>query len=104
MKILRATHLGMCFGVRDAIALANREIERQPVTILGELVHNESVIQDLRKRGVRFATELQQVETDKVIITAHGSSERAMAKVRKRGFDVVEATCPLVHHAHAALR
>ncbi|MEP6664000.1 MAG: 4-hydroxy-3-methylbut-2-enyl diphosphate reductase, partial [Verrucomicrobiota bacterium] len=40
MKIIRAEHLGMCFGVRDAIALAKREAETKPVTILGELVHN----------------------------------------------------------------
>lgn len=104
MKILRATHLGMCFGVRDAIALANREAERQPATILGELVHNDAVLQSLRERGLRFANDLAQVETDTVIITAHGSSERAIAHVVQSGFNVIEATCPLVHHAHRTLR
>jgi len=51
MKILRASHLGMCFGVRDAIGLALAQTE--PSTILGELVHNESILDDLRSRGVR---------------------------------------------------
>jgi len=104
MKILRATHLGMCFGVRDAIALANQEAEHQPATILGQLVHNETVLDDLRSRGLRFANELAQVETSTVIITAHGASERSIARVRESGFNVIEAKCPLVHHAHAALR
>ena len=43
---MRATHLGMCFGVRDAIHLAMTEARRQPLTILGELVHNEAVLSD----------------------------------------------------------
>jgi len=50
MKILRAYHLGMCFGVRDAIGLALAQTE--PSTILGELVHNESILDDLRSREV----------------------------------------------------
>ncbi len=103
MRILRATHLGMCFGVRDAIALANHHIQEKPVTVLGELVHNESVLRSLRDRGVRFAAKLEDVDTQTVLITAHGTSERTLAHVRKNGFEVVEATCPLVHHAHRAL-
>ena len=103
MRILRATHLGMCFGVRDAIALANHHAEKEPVTVLGELVHNESVLHTLRASGVRFATELADVATSRVLITAHGTSNRALERVRQKGLDVVEATCPLVHHAHRAL-
>jgi len=104
MRILRATHLGMCFGVRDAIALADQHAQHQPATVLGQLVHNETVLDSLRARGLRFADEIEQVETGTVIITAHGSSERNMARVRERGFNVIEATCPLVHHAHATLQ
>lgn len=103
MRILRATHLGMCFGVRDAIALANRHVEEEPVTVLGDLVHNETVLRNLRSRGVAFARELGEVQTPTVIITAHGTSERALTHVREQGFHVIQATCPLVHHAHRAL-
>jgi hypothetical protein len=60
-KILRAEHLGMCFGVRDAIALAESAARQQPLTILGELVHNESVLADLRRRGIRLETDPAQV-------------------------------------------
>ena len=54
MKIIRAEHLGMCFGVKDAIALALETARREPLTILGDLVHNESVLEKLRAKGSRF--------------------------------------------------
>jgi 4-hydroxy-3-methylbut-2-en-1-yl diphosphate reductase len=104
MKILRATHLGMCFGVRDAIALANKISASQPVTVLGDLVHNQTVLDDLARRGVRVETDLARVTTPTVMITAHGASDAALARVRDRGHAVIEATCPLVHSAHRALR
>jgi len=104
MRILRAEHLGMCFGVRDAIALALKTAETQPVTVLGDLVHNETVLADLRGRGIRFSRQASEVGTPTVMITAHGASEQAIDRVRNRGLDVLEATCPLVHLAHRAVR
>jgi 4-hydroxy-3-methylbut-2-enyl diphosphate reductase len=104
IKILRATHLGMCFGVRDAIALALEESTRQPLTILGELVHNESVINELRARGIGIEQHAAAVKTQAVMITAHGASDKALDRVRARGLRVLEATCPLVRHAHRAIQ
>ncbi len=103
MKILRAEHLGMCFGVRDAISLASRHAEAGPVTILGELVHNERVLAQLRDSGVRFATDPAKVTTPTMLITAHGASNLRIGAARATGRNVLEATCPLVHVAHAAL-
>ena len=54
MKIIRAEHFGMCFGVRDAIALALTKAEESPLTILGELVHNEAVLATLQAKGIRI--------------------------------------------------
>jgi 4-hydroxy-3-methylbut-2-enyl diphosphate reductase len=103
MRILRAEHLGMCFGVRDAIALALQEAQSQPLTILGDLVHNETVLADLRARGIQLAQQAASVETPTVMVTAHGASEKAMGRARQRGLTVLEATCPLVHVAHRAV-
>lgn len=103
MKILRAEHLGMCFGVRDAIALTQQKAASGPVTVLGDLVHNESVLADLRRRGVLIRQDTADVSTRQVIITAHGASARRIAAVASQGFEVTEATCPLVHRAHDAL-
>jgi len=103
MKILRAEHLGMCFGVRDAIALAVESARHEPLTVLGDLVHNEAVLADMRRRGIRFEAQPAAVSTRNVMITAHGASDRAIAETRRQGFNVMEATCPLVHVAHRSL-
>ena len=103
MRIIRADHLGMCFGVRDAIALALEKSSREPVTVLGDLVHNETVLAELRAKGIQFVRSADAVGTSSVMITAHGASEKAMSQVRDRGLGVLEATCPLVHVAHRAV-
>jgi len=104
MQVIRADHLGMCFGVRDAIELAHRRAEAAPLTILGDLVHNAVVLADLRARGIAVAHEPSQVRTHTVMVTAHGASERMLASTRAQGIEVVDATCPLVHVAHRAVR
>lgn len=103
MKVLRASHLGMCFGVRDAIALAVEYADTAPLTVLGDLVHNEAVLADLRARGIAVAADPADVQTRTVMVTAHGASDRKLASTRARGLDVVEATCPLVRVAHRAI-
>jgi 4-hydroxy-3-methylbut-2-enyl diphosphate reductase len=103
MKIFRAEHLGMCFGVKEAITLALETAQHEPLTILGDLVHNETVLAELRTNGIRVAQQPADVGTQAVMVTAHGASERAMGETRGRGLNVIEATCPLVHAAHRAV-
>jgi 4-hydroxy-3-methylbut-2-enyl diphosphate reductase len=103
MRIIRAEHLGMCFGVRDAIALALERAQTEPLTILGDLVHNERVLAELRARGIRVAQHPADVETAAAMVTAHGASEKAMIRARERGLALTEATCPLVRVAHRAV-
>jgi len=103
MKIIRAEHLGMCFGVKDAIALALDTVKREPLTILGDLVHNEAVLSELRAKGIHVAQQPADAGTRTVMVTAHGASERRMMETRGRGLNVLEATCPLVQVAHRSL-
>jgi len=103
MQILRARHMGMCFGVRKAIIRARAATEREPLTILGDLVHNETVLADLRARGIRTCAETPDIETAVVMITAHGASRHRLAQLRGRGLRVLNATCPLVRAAHRAV-
>src|SRR6478735_9253962 len=103
MQILRAARLGMCFGVRDAIALALEQADAGPLTILGDLVHNPTVLDGLHETGIAFAHDLAHVDTPTVMVTAHGASERSLARTRALGLTLVEATCPLVHVAHRAV-
>jgi 4-hydroxy-3-methylbut-2-en-1-yl diphosphate reductase len=104
MEVVRARHMGMCFGVRDAVALALREAAARPLTVLGELVHNESVMRDLLARGIRVRSEVDEVDTPRVMITAHGASERRVTGARNLGLSVLDATCPLVRRAHQAVK
>lgn len=103
MNILRADHLGMCFGVRNAIQLARERARQAPLTVLGDLVHNETVLRDLRARGIQIVQQPAEAPTRQVMITAHGASEKAIAQARALGLEVAEATCPLVRLAHRAV-
>lgn len=96
--------MGMCFGVRDAIELAQGRAAAGPVTVFGDLVHNDTVLADLRGRGVLIRQDASDIPTREVLITAHGASNRRIEGLRQLGLTVTEATCPLVHRAHQALQ
>src|SRR6266853_619148 len=95
MKIIRAEHLGMCFGVRDAIALALKQSQTRPLTVLGDLVHNDTVLSELRAKGIKIAQQVGAVQTQEVMITAHGASEQALIRRRFPNSDVrfIDTVC-----------
>jgi 4-hydroxy-3-methylbut-2-enyl diphosphate reductase len=105
MRIIVAEHFGMCFGVRDAIAQAEQLARQGPLTILGELVHNPVVRERLRGQGIGETSLAQTRSTStRVMITAHGASDKKRTEWRAAGFDVADGTCPLVRHAHEQLK
>jgi 4-hydroxy-3-methylbut-2-enyl diphosphate reductase len=106
MTIHLAQHYGICFGVRDALALAERLADDEPLTILGQLVHNPVARERLESLGVKQAglEDDPRAVTHRVMITAHGTSDAARARWRESGHAVEDATCPLVHLAHRELR
>jgi 4-hydroxy-3-methylbut-2-enyl diphosphate reductase len=89
--------------VRDAVALALEHADAGPLTILGDLVHNPTILAALEAKGIAVAQDVARVTTPTVMVTAHGTSERTLARTRALGLTVVEATCPLVHVAHRAV-
>src|SRR5437764_899844 len=104
MRVVLAESFGMCFGVRDAVELALTAPFREDLTVLGELVHNPDVLARLRGAGVRVAPSPEApVDTAHVMITAHGAAPSVIRGLREQGRHVVEATCPLVTHAHRML-
>jgi 4-hydroxy-3-methylbut-2-en-1-yl diphosphate reductase len=104
MIIKLAEHYGLCFGVRDAIAQAERLAQQGPLTILGELVHNPVVRARLADNGVKEASLDGTSSTPQVMITAHGASDTVRDQWRSKGYGVADGTCPLVRHAHEQLR
>jgi 4-hydroxy-3-methylbut-2-enyl diphosphate reductase len=105
MKIIKADVLGMCFGVRDALAAMEKVKRPEAVTIHGELVHNEKVLDALHDRGFRMIGEKQRRAlpvTQTVLITAHGISDKERARLTQAGKELIDTTCPLVTRAHQA--
>jgi 4-hydroxy-3-methylbut-2-enyl diphosphate reductase len=96
----------MCFGVRDALRATHTAAVSQPVTILGQLVHNPEVDRHLQTLGVQKANLRQEAPapTQHVVITAHGASDRDREAWAARGHSITDTTCPLVRKAHDALR
>ncbi len=103
MEVRMAEHLGMCFGVRDAIDLALTLTRRAPLTILGDLVHNPDVLAQMDAAGASRATRAEDVKTSALLLTAHGTADRIKNELRLAGHEVHDATCPLVKKVHVAL-
>ncbi|MDD5483511.1 MAG: 4-hydroxy-3-methylbut-2-enyl diphosphate reductase [Kiritimatiellae bacterium] len=89
---------GFCFGVRRAIRTA-LELGRSGKTIhmLGDLVHNQDVIARLEKTGIKKISRLGRGRGKILLIRAHGAGRRLMSRARKQGYEIVDATCPMVH-------
>lgn len=105
MKIIKADVLGMCFGVRDALAIIADVEQPHEVSIHGELVHNEHVLADLAARGFQMVPETQRTAlpvTDTVLITAHGISDVERRRLQDAGKKLIDTTCPLVTRVHQA--
>ncbi len=103
MQVRMAEHLGMCFGVRDAIDLALDLTRQGPLTILGDLVHNPDVVARMDAAGAVRAQDRRDVRTPAVLLTAHGTADRVKLELRQQGLEVHDATCPLVARVHLAL-
>jgi 4-hydroxy-3-methylbut-2-enyl diphosphate reductase len=103
MQVLVAEHMGMCFGVRDAVDMALDLTRKGPVTILGDLVHNPDVVAEMDAAGAVRVKRPEQVQTQTVLLTAHGTSERVQLQLRQRELEIYDAVCPLVRRAHLAL-
>ncbi|MEN3941473.1 4-hydroxy-3-methylbut-2-enyl diphosphate reductase [Prosthecobacter sp. SYSU 5D2] len=105
MTIHLAQHYGMCFGVRDALRATHNASTQEPVTILGQLVHNPVVDAHLTTLGVRRGELdlLESATTQRVVITAHGASDVHRQRWQEAGHQITDTSCPLVKKAHQAL-
>lgn len=107
MNVIRAEEMGMCFGVRDALKVAEAVVDPGRVTIHGELVHNPAVTRRLAAAGFGQAPEGDRdppASTPLVLITAHGISDAERRRLQAAGKGLIDATCPLVRRVHEAAR
>lgn len=98
-----AKEVGFCFGVKRAINLTKQALaERNDVFILGDVVHNKRVTDELEARGLRKVDEFNGEKSGTMIIRAHGLPKVKIQEAKNRGLEVVDATCPIVLRAQEA--
>lgn len=104
MEILLANPRGFCAGVDRAIEMVERALEMHgaPIYVRHEVVHNEFVVANLRKKGAVFVENLDDVPEGSILIfSAHGISRAVRMDAEARGFTIFDATCPLVTKVHS---
>jgi 4-hydroxy-3-methylbut-2-enyl diphosphate reductase len=102
-KVIMAKEVGFCFGVKRAINLTRQALaERSDVFILGDLVHNKRVTDELEAKGLRKVEEYQNEKSGTMVIRAHGLPKAKIQEAKNRGLEVVDATCPIVLRAQEA--
>ncbi|MBO0857983.1 MAG: 4-hydroxy-3-methylbut-2-enyl diphosphate reductase [Chloracidobacterium sp.] len=102
MEIVLAESLGFCMGVKRAVDMAYRAIEKadgRRVVSLGPLIHNAQEIVRLERDGVKVVDEAAIPEDSAVIIRAHGVTPQAMESLKSRGLKIMDGTCPYVHYS-----
>ena len=101
MKIRRAASLGFCSGVR----LAEKRLRRFAAAggkgeILGQVVHNERVVEEMEDLGYRTVGSLSEARSGAVVFSAHGVAPSVHREARRRGYRILDTTCPFVYEIH----
>lgn len=105
MRIELAKHAGYCFGVRDAVELALDSAKRYgTVYMLGDIVHNETVVKKLADAGVRVVKDLAEAQGAPLLFRAHGTAVDVWKMATDQNLSVLDGTCPLVSKIHSEVR
>ncbi len=101
MKINTAKSAGFCFGVKRAIAIAKECAgKNKPVYMLGDIVHNETVVHSLSLSGIKRIKRLGKGKGKILLIRAHGETKEIYIQAKKKGYKIIDATCPMVKEIH----
>jgi len=102
-SVIMAKEVGFCFGVKRAINLTRQALaERSDVFILGDLVHNKRVTDELEGKGLRKVEDYEAEKAGTMVIRAHGLPKAKIQEAKSRGLEVRDATCPIVLRAQEA--
>ncbi|WCR58025.1 4-hydroxy-3-methylbut-2-enyl diphosphate reductase [Wolbachia endosymbiont of Ctenocephalides felis wCfeJ] len=106
MEIILAEPRGFCAGVKRAVDILAITLEKyknkRKVYVLHEIVHNKYIVEDFKKQGVVFVNSIEDIKDDEgiLIFSAHGVSKSIEEKAKRKGIQVIDATCPLVSKVH----
>jgi 4-hydroxy-3-methylbut-2-enyl diphosphate reductase len=108
MEVKVAREKGFCFGVEDAIEIAEAAVEDHGggrVVALGPVIHNKQVVSKLEQAGLDQSADLDTVASDQaVLIRSHGAPPETFERAKERGLNIVDATCVLVKRAQNVVR
>lgn len=100
MRIYRARYGGVCFGVKRAIEIALKATRKKSnVYSLGPLIHNRVAVESLKKQGIITVDKISDIKSGKVIIRSHGIPPALLKKLKRKRFEIIDATCPRVRRA-----
>lgn len=105
--VILASPRGFCAGVRHAVELAEAVLRRRPHPLYGlkELVHNRQVVDELRRNGLRFVGDINDVPRGQIVLfSAHGVPPAVRERAAALGLEVIDATCPFVMKVHQEVR
>ncbi len=101
IKVLRARKYGFCSGVRNATLRVKKfAATKKKGAILGQLVHNERVVEEMEQLGIKTVEKLSDVKEPHVIFSAHGVPPSFYEKAEEKGLEVIDATCKFVLDIH----
>lgn len=105
MKIIKAKNGGFCFGVKSAVDAVKRNAGEHTYT-LGDVIHNERVTTELRALGVKTVDSVDEIHDDEatVVIRSHGAPPEVYEEIARRGYKLIDATCPFVKKIHELVR
>ena len=107
MKVILANPRGFCAGVDRAIEIVKKVItlKGSPIYIKHEVVHNQTVVKELKELGAIFVEEISDIPRGaSAIFSAHGVSKKVEQDSELKNLDVFDATCPLVSKVHAEVQ
>lgn len=99
MKITVGKYSGFCFGVKAALKEAER-YAKEGASCLGEIIHNERVVNSLVRKGLKIVSSPDEVKDGKIIIRSHGVGKDVYDKIAEKGLALIDATCPFVKKIH----
>lgn len=101
VKINLAKSAGFCFGVKRALKIAlETAAPGKQVCILGDIVHNEKVVKQITKCGIKKITRLSPKRNSVLLIRAHGAPLATLKEAKRLGYKIIDATCPMVKEIH----
>ncbi len=107
-EVTTAKSAGFCFGVKRAVDMVYDEAKKgERVYTLGPIIHNQQVVEDLEKKGVKVINSVNDINNGydaTVIIRSHGVPEKVIKALREKNVNIVDATCPFVLKIHKIVK